>query len=134
MMDKNIADFMGEIIALRDEGKEDAAVKCAKEMLERFPFDYGVHMFASSMYGKMGKPLESMTEAAIALAIAPKVSVTYHFLAKKLTTLGMSVLAERVLENGWEIARKELGIRQSRNPEEKVKYFTIPESSSAQPA
>lgn len=83
-----------------------AAKQALDEMLVRCPHDLFARNFASAGYLALGEKEKAITQLAVILALDPTFYVAQHSLAELLREQGDTATATRVLEAGWQHAKK----------------------------
>lgn len=85
-----------------EPAEHEAIVFNVTSALNQLPLDAPTHVYAASVARKYGSVEEFYRHLAIALAVDPKCSTARVLLACKLAQDGNALLAEEVLERGWQ--------------------------------
>ena len=112
---------MRSIQTLLEQGEVERAIEELQQTLPQFPLNYMLHIFAAAVYGTADRQEDRLREYAIAFAIEPHNPVAYKRFAHLLRKRGETVLATRVLENGWEHCKAWYSPEQME--EERTKFF-----------
>lgn len=117
---------MGKAGEAAKQGNRELAFSWVERLLKNSPKLGSEHHFVAALHLELGEENAGLARLGIALAVEPDYYPSHRLMAKILADRGERVVAEAILEQGWQQKKKgERGLGWKHGKKERDEFFAV---------